>query len=77
VLGGALRKFGDNMLYQASFQAPDARGNSGFHRRVIIKALGTEFGLSWRSAGFSESEKTKVKDLALSKYGSREWNERI
>ena len=77
VLGGALRKFGDYMLYQASFQAPDARSNAAFHRNIIIKALGEEFGLSWRSAGFSGPETEKVKALALSKYGAREWNERI
>ena len=77
VLGGALRKFGDYMLYQASFQAPDARSNAAFHRQIIINALGVEFGLSWRAAGFSEREADKVKTLALSKYGAREWNERI
>jgi len=77
VLGGALRKFGDNMLYQASFQAPDARTNQGFHRKLIIKAVGEEFALSWRCAGFPERDKAAVKSLAASKYASREWNERI
>jgi lipoate-protein ligase A len=77
VLGGALRKFGDHMLYQASFQAPDARDNADFHRSVITGALGTEFGLSWRAGGFSARETAKAKALALSKYGSSEWNERI
>ncbi len=77
VLGGALRKFGDYMLYQASFQAPDARSNAAFHRDIIIKALGLEFGLSWRSAIFSELEINKIKNLALSKYRTSEWNERI
>lgn len=77
VLGGALRKFGDYMLYQASFQAPDARSNAAFHRNTIIKALGMEFGLSWRSAGFAGPETEKVKALARSKYASGEWNNRI
>ncbi|HBB68348.1 MAG: hypothetical protein A2X28_08300 [Elusimicrobia bacterium GWA2_56_46] len=77
VLGGALRKFGDYMLYQASFQAPDARSNADFHRNIIAGALGTEFGLSWNNTVFSERETAKVKALALSKYGAKEWNERI
>ncbi|OGS08117.1 MAG: hypothetical protein A2270_03490 [Elusimicrobia bacterium RIFOXYA12_FULL_51_18] len=77
VLGGALRKFGDHMLYQASFQAPDARTNSGFHRNVIIKALGVEYGLSWRSGEFTGRETEKLKALAKTKYGAKEWNERI
>ncbi|MBI4803255.1 MAG: lipoate--protein ligase family protein [Elusimicrobia bacterium] len=76
-LGGALRKFGEHMLYQASLQAPDSRTNAGFHRSLVTKALGEEFNLVWRSAGFSGSELEKVKALALSKYGAREWNERI
>jgi lipoate-protein ligase A len=77
VLGGALRKFGDHMLYQASFQAPDARNNTDFHRDVISGALGGEFGLSWRGSEFSPHETERAKALALSKYGSKEWNERI
>ena len=77
VLGGALRKFGDYMLYQASFQAPDARSDAAFHRNIIITALGAEFGLSWHSVGFTEREADKVKTLTLSKYAAREWNERI
>ena len=77
VLGGALRKFGDNMLYQASFQAPDARSNSGFHRNVIVQALAAEYGLTWRSAGFTERETGKLSSLAAAKYGAKEWNERI
>ncbi|MEI7480881.1 MAG: hypothetical protein WCK75_00880 [Elusimicrobiota bacterium] len=77
VLGGALRKFGDYMLYQASFQAPDARSKAAFHRDIIVNAFGLEFGLSWRGAEFSDRETDKVKALALTKYASREWNERI
>jgi len=77
VLGGALRKFGDHMLYQASFQAPGARDNAASHRKLIVGALGAEFDLSWRTAGFSGPETEKTKELALSKYGSSGWNERI
>ncbi len=77
VLGGALRKFGDHMLYQASFQAPDARNKADFHRSVITGALANEFGLSWSARGFTAQETEKTKALALSKYGSGEWNERI
>lgn len=77
VLGGALRKFGDYMLYQASFQAPDSRSNAGFHKNMVIKALGSEFGLTWRVSGFSGGEIGRVKALVLSKYGVDSWNMRI
>ena len=77
VLGGALRKFGDHMLYQASFQAPDARTNVDFHKKVISSALGDEFGLSWRADDLSDRETDKVRALSLSKYRSADWNGRI
>jgi len=77
VLGGALRKFGDRMLYQASFQAGDARGNAGFHRNIILKALGGEFGLTWHTNGADSETLEKIRILARSKYAGAAWNERI
>ncbi|MDA8242558.1 MAG: hypothetical protein M0025_00345 [Elusimicrobia bacterium] len=77
VLGGALRKLGDYMLYQASFQAPDARANSGLHRNAVISALGAEFGLQWETAAMPDPARRRAEELAASKYATREWNERI
>ena len=77
VLGGALRKFGDRMLYQASFQTDDARAKAGFHGEIISKTLGNEFGLAWHTAGAGEETLEKVRSLARSKYASADWNERI
>ena len=77
VLGGALRKFGDHMLYQASFQAPDARTNAALHRNAVIKALGGEFGLEWEVAEMAEDTRAKTGAIAETKYRTPEWNERI
>ena len=77
VLGGALRKFGGYMLYQASFQAPDARSNSALHRNAVIKALGGEFGLEWEAAEMPEAARAKAGAIAEAKYRTAEWNERI
>jgi lipoate-protein ligase A len=77
VLGGALRKLGDYMLYQASFQAPDARPNAAAHRNAIIKALGGEFGLKWESAALAPEISEKAAALAAAKYRTAQWNERI
>jgi lipoate-protein ligase A len=77
VLGGALRKFGDHMLYQASFQAPDARKNAALHRNAVIKALGGEFGLLWENTGVRPEALARAEQLAAAKYRSPEWNERI
>lgn len=77
VLGGALRKLGDYMLYQASFQAPDARPNAPAHRNAIIAALAGEFGLTWDSAALAPQISEKAAQLAANKYRTAEWNERI
>jgi lipoate-protein ligase A len=77
VLGGALRKFGDHMLYQASFQAPDARTNAALHRNAVIKALAGEFELEWEAAALGADALAQTASLATSKYRSPAWNERI
>ncbi len=77
VLGGALRKFGDHMLYQASFQAPDARTNAKTHRNAVIKALGGEYGLAWEAAAMPEPARQKALEIAAAKYRAASWNERI
>lgn len=77
VLGGALRKFGEHMLYQASFQAPDAREKATRHRNAVIKALGGEFGLEWEVTGMPEGTSAKAGAIAETKYRDPAWNERI
>jgi lipoate-protein ligase A len=77
VLGGALRKFGGKMLYQASLQAEDARSNAGFHKNAVLKALGSEFGLNWHTAGADGKTLDGLKALARAKYSCAAWNERI
>jgi lipoate-protein ligase A len=77
VLGGALRKFGDHMLYQASFQAPDARANAALHKNAVIKALGGEYGLEWEATAMPEAAALKASGLAGTKYRTSAWNERI
>ncbi|MDD2804659.1 MAG: hypothetical protein PHV33_03830 [Elusimicrobiales bacterium] len=77
VLGGALRKLGDYMLYQASFQAPDARANAPLHRNAIIKALGGEYGLEWETVGIPADTLAKTAETAGLKYRTPGWNERI
>jgi len=77
VLGGALRKFGSRMLYQASFQAEDARSRADFHRNVILKALGREYGIRWHSTGADQATIERISSLARLKYATPAWNERI
>ncbi len=77
VLGGALRKFGEHMLYQASFQAPDARAKAALHRDAVTKALGTEFALEWETSEMSGAALQRTGEIAESKYRTDAWNDRI
>ena len=72
-----LFRSGDYMLYQASFQAPDARPNAATHRNAVIKALGGEFGLGWESAAMPPEAASKAAGIAEQKYRTAAWNERI
>lgn len=76
-LGGALRKFGNYMLYQASLQLEKVRENSDFHRALIAKAFSKEFNISWIGEKFNETHLETLKNLVQSKYLADEWNKRI
>ena len=76
-LGGALRKFGDYMLYQASLQMAEVRENSDFHKDIIAKALSKEFNISWIDENLKDTHLETLEKLAQSKYLTDEWNKRI
>ncbi|GAB4032043.1 MAG: hypothetical protein Fur0012_10080 [Elusimicrobiota bacterium] len=77
VLGGALRKFSDYMLYQASFQMEDARENSSFYSQIMKEALCEGYSLTWRSYSASEKDLENIRKIAYNKYYRKEWVERI
>lgn len=77
VFGGALRKFDNYILYQASVQFENARNNSAFHSQIIANALSKEFEINWTSVDISQTQLEKIKELALLKYKTIEWNKRI
>ncbi|MEA3306543.1 MAG: hypothetical protein U9Q34_02025 [Elusimicrobiota bacterium] len=76
-LGGALRKFGDYMLYQASLQIYKARDNSCFHEDIIAKAFSKEFNIDWIDTTLSEMQVETLEKLKQSKYLTDGWNKRI
>lgn len=77
ILGGALRKLGNRMLYQGSFQYPGARNRQDFHRRVITEALAGEFGIAWQERPFTPELLARTAELSKNKYHTYEWNYRI
>jgi lipoate-protein ligase A len=77
IFGGALRKFDNYMLYQASIQIENARDKCNFHSERIANALSKEFEINWTSFDVSQSQSEKIKELSVLKYKTVEWNERI
>ena len=76
-LGGALRKFGDYTLYQASLQLDKVRKNSEFHKDIIAKAFSKEFNISWIDERLTKTRLETLETLVQSKYSAIEWNKRI
>jgi len=77
VLGGALRKFSDYLLYQASLQISGARENMDFHSKVIINAFEKGFDLKFEDYIINEEFYKKISDKKNEKYISEHWIKRI
>ena len=77
VLGGALRKFSDYLLYQASLQISGARENMDFHSKVIINSFEKGFDLKFEDYIINEEFYKKISDKKNEKYISEHWIKRI
>ncbi len=77
VLGGALRKFSDYMLYQASFQMPDARKRAKFYSLVFARAFSQNYSIDWKTYETGPADMEKIREIAYNKYCKEEWIGRI
>lgn len=77
VLGGALRKFSDYMLYQASFQIEDAREKQDFYSQIFIKAFSQSHSVSWQEYTPKPQDMEKIGEIAYNKYYNSSWINRI
>lgn len=77
VLGGALRKFGDHMLYQASLQTEDARTGAARHEAAIAEGLAGCLGTAWEKEPLAGAARDRAEALAEEKYRSAGWIKRI
>lgn len=76
ILGGALRKFSDYMLYQASLQFDNARNNE-LHMRLIKSAFEKVFNIDFEPFIIDKYFLEKINKKKTEKYMTKEWIERI
>jgi len=77
ILGGALRKFSDYMLYQASLQFENARDNFEKHYKIIKKAIEKSFNLEFDNFTLNEKYYHMINNKKEEKYKNKSWIERI
>lgn len=77
LLGGALRRFGEIVLYQGSLQVHNARARQAELELVIIRSLAAEWNVKWKVADIAPDRLVAVKSLAEIKYRAVAWNTRF
>lgn len=77
VLGGALRKFSDYLLYQASLQIENARDNGEIHKNIIKKAFSKLFNIEFDSFVTDKNYLDEINKKANEKYRNFRWIKRI
>ncbi len=77
ILGGAVRRFGDNFLYQGSLRVSGGRDNSSRFEAVVADSLAKDWSVAWQSVKAQEKIIAKARGIEESKYKTIEWNRRI
>ena len=76
ILGGALRRFGECVLYQGSLQLPCARTNP-LYKRAVTEAVRTFLAADLRPSGADENWLQSARELAASQYQTPAWTEKF
>lgn len=76
MLGGAIRRFGETVLYQGSLQLPGARVNPLF-RRAVIDAVREFLAVDLRPTPCCAGRLAAVRQLAALQYESPSWVEKF
>lgn len=76
ILGGAIRRYGETVLYQGSLQLPRARRQAPELEAAIASALAAEWGLRWQRREPAAAVQAAATALAA-KYRSPEWINRF
>ena len=72
ILGGAIRRFGETVLYQGSLQLPDARMRAAELEAALAGALAEAHGLRWVRREASAEVRAAAAELEA-KYRSEAW----
>ena len=76
ILGGAIRRYGNTVLYQGSLQLPDARSRAAELEATILRCLALEWNLQWKPSESSAAVQAAAAELE-SKYRSSEWRRKL
>ena len=76
MLGGAIRRFGNTVLYQGSLQLPQARENA-VYKQAIINAVRGFLNVDLKIEPLAISALEQAKQLARTQYQSAAWLEKF
>lgn len=76
VLGGAIRRFADTILYQGSLQCAGARKNPAY-KRAVIEAVQSGYGVQLKPQAVSKALSDAARQLAQTQYMKPEWNQKF
>ena len=76
ILGGAIRRYGETVLYQGSLQLPDARPRAAELEAAIARALAAEWRLRWERVPAPDAVRAAAA-AGEAKYRSAAWLRRF
>ena len=76
MLGGAIRRFGQTVLYQGSLQAPDARQNPAY-KQTIIRAVRSFLNVNLKIEPVCTQVLFAAQELATTQYNTLAWTEKF
>ena len=76
MLGGAIRRFGQTVLYQGSLQAPNVRQNPAY-KQAIIRAVRSFLEVNLKIEPVAAPTLSAAKQLAITQYNTPAWTEKF